>query len=194
MTILCIYWSPSLTLWVQMSPTITTLRLGGSLGYIYELTLLCCIESKQNLHSISLWHHEKDTPFALLWIHVGNHILLMDSQHNGSAISSFNLLRHICVSRLIIIGSDNGLPPGRRQAMIWTNAWILLIGPLGANYIEILLVIHIFSFKKMHFTMLPRKGILSRPQCLECVFDVSVNKLFNMADRIWCHNAHGTSS
>ena len=36
---------------------------------------------------------------------------------------------HICVGNLTIIGSDNGLSPGRRQAIIWTNAGILLIGP-----------------------------------------------------------------
>ena len=36
---------------------------------------------------------------------------------------------HICVSELTIIGSDNGLSPERRQAIIWTNAGILLIGP-----------------------------------------------------------------
>ena len=29
---------------------------------------------------------------------------------------------HICVSKLTIIGSENGLSPGRRQAIIWTNA------------------------------------------------------------------------
>ena len=34
---------------------------------------------------------------------------------------------HICVSKLTIIGSDNGLSPGRRQAIIWTNAGILTI-------------------------------------------------------------------
>ena len=28
---------------------------------------------------------------------------------------------HICVSELAIIGSDNGLSPHRRQAIIWTN-------------------------------------------------------------------------
>ena len=46
---------------------------------------------------------------------------------------------HICVGNLIIIGSDNGLSPGRRQAIIWTNAGILLIGPLGTNFSEILI-------------------------------------------------------
>ena len=48
-----------------------------------------------------------------------------------------------------MIGSDNGLSPGRRQAIIWTNAEILLIGPLGINFSEILIEINRFSFKKM---------------------------------------------
>ena len=40
-----------------------------------------------------------------------------------------------------IIGSDNGLSPGRRQAIIWTKAGILLIEPLGTNFSEILIEI-----------------------------------------------------
>ena len=56
---------------------------------------------------------------------------------------------HICVSKLTIIGSDKGLSPDRRQAIIWTNAGILLIGPLGTNFSEILIEILTFSFKKM---------------------------------------------
>ena len=38
----------------------------------------------------------------------------------------------------VIIGSDNGLLP-RRQAIIWTNTGILLIGSLGTNFVEILI-------------------------------------------------------
>ena len=34
-------------------------------------------------------------------------------------------------------GADNGLAPDRRQAIIWTNARILLPGPLGTNFNEI---------------------------------------------------------
>ena len=45
----------------------------------------------------------------------------------------------ICVGNLIIIGSENSLSPGRRQAIIWTNDGILLIGPLGTNFSEILI-------------------------------------------------------
>ena len=72
-------------------------------------------------------------------------------------------MTHICVSRLTIIGSDNGLSPGWRQAIILTNAGILLIGALGRNFSEILIGIHTFSFKKMHLKMLSAKW---RPFCL----------------------------
>ena len=67
------------------------------------------------------------------------------------------VLTHICVSKLTILGSDNGLSPGRRQAIISTNAGMLLIGPLGTNLIEILITIQTFSFKKMHLKMLSAK-------------------------------------
>ena len=56
---------------------------------------------------------------------------------------------HICVSKLTIIVSDNGLSPGRRQAIIWTNTGILLIEPYGTNFSEILIAILTFSFTKM---------------------------------------------
>ena len=72
-------------------------------------------------------------------------------------LTHWGRVTHICVSRQTIIGSDNGLSPGRRQAIIWTNAGILLIGPLGTNLSEILIKIHAFSFKKMHFKMLSGK-------------------------------------
>ena len=34
-------------------------------------------------------------------------------------------MTHICVNKIIISRSDNGLSPGRHQAIIWTNAGIL---------------------------------------------------------------------
>ena len=52
--------------------------------------------------------------------------------------STFIKLRRIYVSvNLVIIGSDNGLSPFRRQPIIWTNARLLWIGPLGRNFNEI---------------------------------------------------------
>ena len=67
---------------------------------------------------------------------------------------------HICVSKLAIIGSDNGLSPGRRQAIIWTNAGVLSIRTLATNFIQIIGKIHSFSFKKMHFKMSSAEGRL----------------------------------
>ena len=58
-------------------------------------------------------------------------------------------MTHICVGKLTIIGSDNGLSPGRCQAIIRNNAGILLIGILGTNFSEISIEILTFSFKKM---------------------------------------------
>ena len=34
------------------------------------------------------------------------------------------------------IGTDNGLSPGRHEATIWTNAGVLLIGPLGKKILH----------------------------------------------------------
>ena len=62
-------------------------------------------------------------------------------------------MTHICVDNLTIIGSDNVLSPGRRQAIIWTSVGILLIEPLGTNFSEILIEIIAFSVKKMHLKM-----------------------------------------
>ena len=88
-------------------------------------------------------------------------------------------MMHICVSKLTIIGSDNGLSPGRRQAIIWTNAGILLIRTLGTNFGEILGEIHSFSFSKMHFKMMSAKWHL---------FGLGLNEL-----RIWLPQGKGSN-
>ena len=43
---------------------------------------------------------------------------------------------HLCVGEHANIGPNNGLSPNRRQAIIWTNAGILLIEPLKTNSIK----------------------------------------------------------
>ena len=82
-------------------------------------------------------------------------VLLCTVLHPGfyNPLTHCGRVTHICVGNLIIIGSDNGLSPGRRQAIIWTNAGILLIGPSGTNFGEILIGIETFQFKKMHLKM-----------------------------------------
>ena len=78
-------------------------------------------------------------------------------------LTHWGWVMHICVRKLTIIGSYNGLSPGRRQAIIWTDGGILLISPLGTNFSEILSEINIFSFKKMHLKTPSAKW---RPFCL----------------------------
>ena len=97
---------------------------------------------KHHLQSNRCWSFQIDT-------------LSFDLTHWGR-------VTHICVVKLTIIGSGNGLSPGRRQAIIWTNAGILLIGPLGTNFSEILIRVQTFSFKKMLLKMSSAKW---RPFC-----------------------------
>ena len=71
---------------------------------------------------------------------------------------------HIFISKLTIIASDNGLSPGWCQAIFWINAVILLIGPLGTNFSEILVEIHTNIFvKENEFENIVWKW---RPLCL----------------------------
>ena len=78
-------------------------------------------------------------------------------------LTHWGRVMHKCVGNLTIIGSDNGLSPDQHQAIIWTNAGLLLIGPLGTNFSEILMEILTFSFKKMHLKVSCAKR---RPFCL----------------------------
>ena len=84
------------------------------------------------------------------------------------SLTHWSQVTHICVSELSIIGSDNGLSPGRRQAIIWNNAVLLLIEPLGTNFSEISIGIQTFSFNKMHLNMSSVKW---------CPFCLSLNVL-----------------
>ena len=73
-------------------------------------------------------------------------------------------MTHKCVGKLTIIGSENGLSPSRRQAIIWTDAGLLSIGPLWTYFSEILIKIQQFSLKKMHLKMSSAKR---RLYCLD---------------------------
>ena len=76
---------------------------------------------------------------------------------------------NICVGNLTIIGSDNGLSPGRRQAIVWTSDRILFNGPLGTKFSEILIGIHKFFIHENVFenVFCEMAAILSRPQCIK---------------------------
>ena len=85
------------------------------------------------------WSHQWHE--VLNWKYISICILINETRGSVLSIARYNphwgRVTHICVSKLNIICSDNGLSPGRRQAIIWTNAGLLLIGSLGTNFTEI---------------------------------------------------------
>ena len=91
----------------------------------------------------------------------GNHKMFLAQMYNNYHFKNLHMthwgqLKHMCVSKLTIIGSDvvTWTAPA-----IWTDARILLIGPSGTNFSGILIEIHTFSFKKMHLKMSSRKWL-----------------------------------
>ena len=99
---------------------------------------------------------EQTIPLAVIW------------QASWRLLTHWGRVTHICVGKLTIIDSDNGLSPGRRQAIIWTNPEILLIRPLRINFGEILKGIQIFHSRKCTWKCrLPNGVHLFRPQCVK---------------------------
>ena len=104
--------------------------------------------------TFNMYFHSEKYPNLQLSRHVGK---------GWDGLTHWGRVTHICVCKITIIDSDNGLAPGRHQAIIQINAGILLIGPLGTNFTEILIRIQTFSLKKMRLKMSSAKW---RPFCL----------------------------
>ena len=111
---------------------------------------------------------------------IGSFTMQLNKQCRVWWLTHWGRVMHICISKLTIIGSDNGLSPGQCQAIIWTNAWILLNGSLGATFSEISSEINIFSFKKMHLKMSSGNW---QPSCLS----LNVLITLNIATRVTKH-------
>ena len=103
------------------------------------------------------------------------------------SLTHWGWITHICVSTLTITVSDNGLSPGRRRAIIWTNDAILLIESLGTNLIEIpfclglkVLILLSKKFDKnigkpIYKTKLQMVNFLSRPFAIWLLFFICYN-------------------
>ena len=123
--------------------TVTWLIDSPWLNYMYDVSCLSLgLNLNSNLDSNVIRYDFTETWYTLL--------------------THWGRVTHICVSKLTVIGSGNGLSPGRRQLIVRTNAGILLIGPYdkfqwhfnrNAN----------FSLKKMHMKMSSEN---CRPLCL----------------------------
>ena len=93
--------------------------------------------------SRSLWRHRN----ALKII-----CYVVAAKTSANTLTHWGRVTHICVSKLTIIGSDNGLSLGLRQAIIWTHDGILLIGPIGTNSSDNLIEIPQFHSRKCIWT------------------------------------------
>ena len=87
---------------------------------------------------------------------------------------------HICVSKLAIIGSDDGFSPDWHKAIMWTIAEIFLIGPLPFKwscYWNPYIFIHKNAFENVIWEM---EAILPRPQWVKANYS-----LLPAFDLIW---------
>ena len=99
------------------------------------------------------FHHSLPYTYNLSgWIKVmallstGNKSLLQlmmnqftDAQMHHSVLTHWGSVMHIYVNELTVIGPSNGLVPSQHQAIVWTNAELLLIVHTGTNFSEILI-------------------------------------------------------
>ena len=120
-------------------------------------------------------------PWRYMWC---DNTLVFDDQ--SCCLTHWCQVTHIYVRKFTIIGSDNGLSPGQRQTIIWTNVGVVLMEPLGTNFTEIRIEICTFSFKKMYLKMSSGKW---RSFCLglnvlcDCLFGCTANRhCFGLTD------------
>ena len=133
----------------HMLVTVTVSEHGANYGdrlYISFIKKMAC------LNAVYLKHCQTNSAGNSIW-----YLKL------ALSLTHWGWVTHICVGNLTIIGSDNGVSPCRSQAIIWTNAGTLLIGPLGTNFSENLIEILTFSFTKIRLKVSSAKW---RPFCL----------------------------
>ena len=145
--------------------------------------VMACAKKLQRCYSQGLKYSEKKFPVSLnrdgkiiseisSWCCIQHAWLIFISTLFAYVLGPLSLthwsrVTHICFSKLTTIGSDNGLSPGQCQAIIWTNAGILLIQTLGTNFSEILRKMYTFSFKSIFGNVVWKmSAIVSRPQCV----------------------------
>ena len=138
--------------YVLLKPKYTQNMLQVFRKHVNYMPFILRNERKRKYNRMSFKINSAQCGLKIPWIYCGIYGLSQWFCCNNN-LTHWGRVTHICVSKLIIIGSDNGLSPGRRQAIIWTNAGILLIGPFGTNFSEISIEIHTFPFKKMHLNM-----------------------------------------
>ena len=127
---------------------------------------LCHTEIETSMFSLSkTWRKDSAKQYCIFgeckWVT----ILLVPlplTWHCFHGLTHWGQLMHICISKLDIIGSDNGLFPIQCQAIIWSNIVFVLIGPLNQwNNEDIFIKEN--ALEKVIYKM---AAIWSQPQCV----------------------------
>ena len=143
----------------------------------YQLHSLSQYTSRVPNIMMTFFFHSSLVPWhqAIIWTHddtIHMHHQSQLNQRNSipdlsslSELTHWGRVTHICVGKLTNIHSDNGLSPERRQAIIWTNVGILLIGHLGTNFSE-----NLFIYENaIESVVCEMASILSRPQSVNAI-------------------------
>ena len=130
---------------------------------------------------LRLWNYQHTQ-----WRWIPPCVLYFRGQFNTNGDNAFlpnwGQVTHVYFSKLTTIGSDNGLLSDRRHVFIWTNAAILLIRPLGTNFNEFCVEIHIFSLKIPFESVVWKMAVISaRSKCIEmwcCVINWVLYRIY----------------
>ena len=150
---------------------------GGTHSLLFTLARLFPTATSQSVPKPSLWHHMMDKGPRKIKLVKGslpvlalNRLGVINLENHPPPVWSISspMLGWMFVNKVFLSVNSS---PGRRQAIIWTNAGILLIGPLGTNFSEIFIKIKIFSLTNFYLQVLSAKvaAILSWPQCVNQV-------------------------
>ena len=109
------------TMWtcIQFFTSLKTKRRAWNIQNIYTTDILCVYDICNYMYIVEVM---KYISFAGIYTILSN------------VLTHWGRVMHRCGSKLTITGSDTGLPHGQRQAIIWTNDGILLIGSLGKKF------------------------------------------------------------
>ena len=115
-----------------------------------------------------------------------------NSNSNSISLTPVGRVTHVCVSTLTIIGSDNGLSPGRCQTILWTNG-VLLIRTSVTNFSEpSAKFIYFHSIKCIWKCRLQNGGhFVSASMCLyhtltSCVNSADTYTCITLQTHPWC--------
>ena len=135
-----------------------------SIGFVAKVIALeppchCCQVTTARLikycFDLNVYVHSKSHWFTFIVFTVKLYVILY---YITFCLTHWGRVAHMYVSKVTNIGSDKGMSPGRREAIIWTNAGIFLIRTSGTNFSKILSKMYAFSFKKMYLQMALRNG------------------------------------